>query len=121
MTQYKVDIDPEVQEILDNMTAQDNQKVGVAIRFLEEYGPHVEMKTRGQYAHSLKNSRHAGLKELIVRAGKSVWRFAYYYIDKDQTAYILCGGDKRGKSETLFYKRLIDKADRKIDAIKRGE
>ena len=119
MTLWRIKLHDEVEETLETMTQQNRKKFSGIIALLEEFGPDLERFSRGKYAHSLKNSRHTNLKELIVKSGKSVLRFAYY-IDNHQVVHILCGGDKRGGSEALFYRRLIDKADRMIDAIKRG-
>ena len=119
MTLWEINIDPEVREILDNMTEKEGDKASQVIGMLEEHGPNLERFTRGALAHALKTSRHANLKELIVKSGKSVWRFAYY-IDKHQIVHILCGGEKRGVSQSRFYRRLIAQAEAKIDAIERG-
>ena len=81
MTLWEINMDPEVREILDNMTEKQGDKAAQVIGMLEEHGPNLERFTMGALAHALKNSRHANLKELIVKSGKSVWRFAYY-IDK---------------------------------------
>jgi len=55
------------------------------------------------------------MKEIRVKFVKEVWRFAFAF-DPAQTAVILCGGDKQGKNEELFYKQLISKADARFDA-----
>ncbi len=60
-------------------------------------------------------STHANMKEIRVRFGKQVWRFAFAF-DPSQSAIILCGGDKQGMSQTLFYKTLIRKADTRFSA-----
>ena len=117
---WEVLLRPRVKKIMLGMTKQERGKMNGAILELKQHGPHLEMQSRGKYAHALKNARYANLKQLIVRAGKSVWRFAYY-VDKHQVVHILCGGDKRGVSQTVFYKRLVDEAYREIDAIERGE
>ena len=60
-------------------------------------------------------STHTNMKEIRVRFGKQVWRFAFAF-DPSQSAIILCGGDKQGMSQTLFYKTLIRKADTRFSA-----
>ncbi|MBX9466683.1 MAG: type II toxin-antitoxin system RelE/ParE family toxin [Rhizobium sp.] len=55
------------------------------------------------------------MKEIPVRFGKQVWRFAFAF-DPAQSAIILCGGDEQGMSQTLFYKTLIRKADTRFSA-----
>ena len=42
------------------------------------------------------------------------WRFAFAF-DPEQKAVVLCGGAESGVSQKLFYKRLIDLADKRYD------
>ncbi|MBC7285730.1 type II toxin-antitoxin system RelE/ParE family toxin [Hoeflea sp.] len=65
---------------------------------------------------TLEGSRHANMKELRVRALKVQWRFAFAFaFDPERKAVVLCGGAKSGVSQKLFYKRLIDLADKRYD------
>jgi hypothetical protein len=52
------------------------------------------------------------MKELRFRSGGGVWRFAFAF-DPKRRAVILCGGSKHGTSEGRFYRRLIERADRR--------
>lgn len=63
---------------------------------------------------TLKGSRHANMKELRFRADGSAWRFAFAF-DPKREAIVLCGGNKSGGSERLFYRHLLEKADRRFD------
>lgn len=54
------------------------------------------------------------MKELRVRVLKVQWRFAFAF-DPERKAVVLCGASKSGVSQKLFYKRLIDLADKKYD------
>jgi len=62
----------------------------------------------------LKGSKHAQMKEIRAKNGREVWRFAFAF-DPLQRAVILCGGEKQGRDQQLFYKRLIAKADTRFD------
>ena len=117
---WEVRFRPKADKTILGMTRQERQKMDGAIAALKEQGANLEMWSRGNKAHALKNAPYANLKELIVRSGRSAWRFAYY-IDKHQVVHVLCGGDKRGVSKSVFYRRLIDEACREIEAIERGE
>ena len=117
---WEVKIDSEVGKMLQGLTKQENKKFGKALQMLKERGHDLDQFGRGEYARVLKGTHPVTLWELRVRAGRSVLRFIYY-IDKTDIIHILSGGDKRGMSEALFYKRAIAKAERKIDAAnKRG-
>ena len=63
---------------------------------------------------TLEGSRHANMKELRVKVLKVQWRFAFAF-DPERKAVVLCGGAKSGVSQKLFYKRLIDLADKRYD------
>jgi len=52
------------------------------------------------------------MKKLRFRADGGVWRVAFAFNPR-RNAILLVAGDKSGVSETMFYKRLIDKADRR--------
>ena len=62
---------------------------------------------------TLKDSRYANMKELRFRADGGVWRVAFAF-DPRRNAILLVAGDKSGGSESKFYKRLIDKADKRF-------
>lgn len=63
---------------------------------------------------TLNGSKHAQMKEIRAKIGREVWRFAFAF-DPVQRAVILCGGEKQGKDQRLFYKRLVAKADGRFD------
>lgn len=79
-------------------------------RLLEEFGwrlgrPHVD---------TLKESKHANMKELRFEGGDGVWRAAFAF-DPDQQAIVLVAADKSGVNEKRFYRSLIALADRRFD------
>lgn len=79
-------------------------------RLLEEFGwqlgrPHVD---------TLKDSKHANMKELRFDAADGVWRAAFAF-DTIRQAVILVAGDKSGSSEKRFYRSLIATADKRFD------
>jgi hypothetical protein len=61
---------------------------------------------------TLNDSRYANMKELRFRCDGGVWRVAFAF-DPRRNAILLVAGDKSGVSEKTFYKRLIDKADKR--------
>ncbi|BCH65216.1 toxin RelE [Agrobacterium vitis] len=85
--------------------------VGEVLDHLEDDGPFLGRPEVG----TLSGSDHANMKEIRVKFGKQVWRFAFAF-DPTQNAILLCGGDKQGMSKTLFYKQLIGKADARFSS-----
>lgn len=75
---------------------------------LRVYGPELGRPE----VDTLKGSRFAKMKELRFRADGGVWRIAFAF-DPRRAAILLVAGDKSGVGERSFYKRLIDKADRR--------
>jgi hypothetical protein len=82
-----------------------------AVRVLRDFGPGLGRP----YADSLNGSRHANMKELRMKADGGVWRIAFAF-DPSRRAILLVAGDKSGIAQALFYRRLIDIADRRFDS-----
>ncbi len=76
---------------------------------LQKHGP---MPGRPE-VDTLKDSKFANMKELRFRAGGGVWRVAFAF-DPERDAILLVAGDKSGGSEKMFYRRLIEKADKRF-------
>ena len=79
-------------------------------RLLEEFGPQLGRP----HVDTLNGSDYANMKELRFKAGDGVWRVAFAF-DPQRNAILLVAGDKSG-SPARFYKRLIEKADRRYRA-----
>jgi hypothetical protein len=98
----------------------DNQRVEVVakVEVLKKFGPALSRP----HADTLKNSRHANLKELRGDADGAVLRVLFAF-DPERRAILLTGGNKSGVNEKRFYKTLIKQADALLDvhlqAIKR--
>lgn len=79
-------------------------------RLLEELGPQLKRPR----ADTLNGSKHANMKELRFDANDGVWRVAFAF-DPKRNGILLVAGDKSGRSEKQFYRRLIAKADERFD------
>ena len=80
-------------------------------RLLQQFGPHWGRP----HADTLKDSRHANMKELRFDAADGAWRVAFAF-DPKRRAILLVAGDKSGGSQKRFYRELIRKADQRFDA-----
>ena len=100
------DFEPEFdvlpKEVQDEMLAHS--------KLLEQFGPHL---TRPR-VDTLKDSRHANMKEMRFDAANGVWRVAFAF-DPRRRAILLVAGDKSGGSEKRFYRDLITKTDERFD------
>jgi len=92
--------------------AQDVQDEILAMaRLLQQFGPHLGRPR----VDTLKDSRHANMKELRFDAANGVWRVAFAF-DPKRRAILLVAADKSGGSQKRFYRELIRKADERFDA-----
>lgn len=61
---------------------------------------------------TLKGSSYARMKEIRLNV-QGAWRFAFAF-DEERQAILLVGANKEGQSQKLFYRRLIDTADKRF-------
>lgn len=101
------EFEPEFEELAEEV----QDELLVHAKLLEAFGP-----TLGRpHVDTLNDSRHANMKELRFDAANGVWRVAFA-LDPKRKAILLVTGNKAGKPEKRFYKRLIAKADKRFDA-----
>jgi len=81
------------------------------VELLKLLGP----KLGRPHADTLNGSKHANMKELRADTADQVIRVAFAF-DPARTAILLVAGNKSGVSQKRFYKQLIDKADKLLDA-----
>lgn len=75
------------------------------VLLLREFGPELARP----YADTLKGSRIPNLKELRAPCKRHVYRVLYVF-DPERRAFLLVGGDKRGRRG--FYRQAIREAER---------
>lgn len=100
---------PKFKAEFDELPRKVQDELLASLTPLRVYGPALGRPE----ADALKGSAYANMKELRFRAGGGVWRVAFAF-DPERAAILLVAGDKSGVSEKTFYKRLIDKADKRF-------
>ena len=100
--EFEPEFDELPQEVQDELYAEAG--------FVEKFGP----ETGRPHVDKLKGSDYANMKELRFEAADGEWRVAFAF-DPKRRAVLLVAGDKTGVSEKKFYKRLIDKADKRYE------
>ncbi|MBI1777802.1 MAG: type II toxin-antitoxin system RelE/ParE family toxin [Proteobacteria bacterium] len=108
---WAVHVAPEFEPELHRLSAAVRIELLAQARLLERFGllagrPRVD---------TLNGSKHANMKELRFDADGGVWRAAFAF-DPERRAILLVAGDKSGRSEKAFYRRLIAFADKRFDA-----
>lgn len=80
------------------------------VTLLKQLGPRLSRP----HADTLNSSRHTNMKELRADTADKVLRIAFAF-DPRRSAILLIGGNKTGRSQRLFYRQLIQQADRLYD------
>ena len=76
------------------------------VLLLHRFGPNLP-RPYADVLHGVK--KYKNLKELRNQTQKHLLRIAYYF-DSKRNAFLLIGGDKKGKDQKKFYKDLVTKA-----------
>lgn len=108
---WNVEFCDEFEPEFDDLAEEVQDELLAHAKLLAKFGP-----TLGRpRVDTLNDSRHANMKELRFEAANGVWRVAFAF-DPKRRGILLIAGNKAGKSERQFYKRLIAKADKRFDA-----
>jgi hypothetical protein len=105
---WSVDFHPKFKAEYDELQETVQDGLVASLTPLREFGPALGRPD----VDTLKDSRYTNMKELRFRADGGVWRIAFAF-DPRRKAILLIAGNKSGMSEATFYRRLIDKADRR--------
>ena len=104
---FHPDFDPEFA----GMPEEVRKSVAVVLVVLRDRGPQLGRPM----VDTLNGSDFPNMKEMRMTAADGEWRFAFAF-DPRRQAIVLCGGDKSGVSQRVFYRALIKKADERYKA-----
>ena len=107
IVELATEFEPEFQALVPDV----QDEILAHARLIEQDGPRLGRPK----VDTLKGSKHANMKELRFDANGGVWRVAFAF-DRRRRAMLLAAGNKRGRNESAFYKRLIADADARFDA-----
>jgi hypothetical protein len=99
---------PKFKAEFDKLSAPVQDELLAMLIPLREYGPSLGRPE----VDTLNDSKFANMKELRFKADGGVWRVAFAF-DPKRDAIMLVAGDKSGGSEKTFYRRLLEKADKR--------
>jgi len=105
---WSVDFHPKFKAEYEELSEDVQNELVASLVPLRKYGPALGRPD----VDTLNDSHYANMKELRFRADGGVWPVAFAF-DPRRNAILLVAGDKSGVSEAKFYKRLIDKADKR--------
>jgi hypothetical protein len=95
------------------LSEYDKEEISFKVHLLEEFGPNLSRP----HADTLKGSKIKNLKELRIKTHEHTFRIAFYF-DIKRNGLLLTGGDKKGKNQKLFYKKLLEEAMELIEKYK---
>jgi hypothetical protein len=107
---WSVNATDEYLEWFRELDADAHEALLAKVLLLEEFGPRLGRP----HADTVKGSLVKNLKELRAKTRVHVLRVLYYF-DEERQALLLVGGDKKGKNEEDFYRKLIDAAEKLIE------
>ena len=102
---------PEYNEWFTALDSESKINIRAKVLLLQNKGPNLSRP----YADTFKNTQISNLKELRVNTSLHIYRISFIF-DTKRKGILLTAGDKKGKTEKLFYKKLIDKS---IEIIKK--
>ena len=103
---WKIYSSEEYEAWFETLDSESKEAVLERVLLLETFGPSLPRP----YADVIKGSRYKNLKELRAQTLNHILRIAYYF-DHRRNAFLLTGGDKKGKNGGMFYKNLIAEAE----------
>lgn len=107
MTMWEVEFTDELGGWFSQLAEAEQEAIVVAVEILQERGPGLARPLVG----TIRQSRHANMKELIPPAGNLRILFAF---DPRRMAILLIGGDKTGRWRE-WYEKMIPVADQLYD------
>jgi len=108
---WEVRFDDAFEAEFDQLPEAVQDELLARVKVLEQFGPQLGRP----HVDTLKESKHANMKELRFNCEDGAWRVAFAFDPKRQ-ALFLVAGDKAGANQRKFYEKLIQTADERFDA-----
>ena len=108
---WEVRFDDAFEAKFDQLPEAVQDELLARVKVLEQFGPQLGRP----HVDTLKDSKHANMKELRFNCEDGAWRVAFAFDPKRQ-ALLLVAGDKAGANQRKFYEKLIQMADERFDA-----
>src|SRR5258708_40284685 len=108
---WEVRFDDAFEAEFDQLPEAVQDELLARVKVLEQFGPQLGRP----HVDTLKDSKHANMKELRFNCEDGAWRVAFAFDPKRQ-ALLLVAGDKAGANQRKFYEKLIQTADERFEA-----
>ncbi len=100
---WEIKSTPEYNEWFKGLDSDSKINIRAKVLLLKEKGPNLPRP----YADTLKGTKIPNLKELRIKTSSHLYRISFIF-DSERNGILLTAGDKKGKNEKVFYKKLID-------------
>ncbi len=108
---WEVRFDDAFEAEFDQLPEAVQDELLARVKVLEQFGPQLGRP----HVDTLKDSKHANMKELRFNCEDGAWRIAFAF-DPKRRALLLVAGDKAGANQRKFYEKLIQMANERFDA-----
>ncbi len=103
---WSIIISKEYESWLSHLPHKHKMAIATDLKVLENTG----LLLGRPYVDQIKSSKINNLKELRTKCSGNVYRSLFAF-DPERKAVILCGGDKKGKDQEAYYRKLIAQAE----------
>jgi hypothetical protein len=103
---WPIDYTKEYEDWFSDQEEEDQIAIAARVMLLSNIGPSLGRP----YVDTIQGAKYPNLKELRVRHKNTVFRVLFVF-NKKRTAWLLIGGDKKGKNEGDFYRKLVREAE----------
>ena len=107
---WPINYTPEYEDWFTAQEEENQMAINAKVLVLSKFGPNLGRP----YVDTIQGSKFANLKELRIKFKISLFRILFCF-DKNRNCWLLIGGNKKGKNEEHFYRRLIKQAEDLIE------
>ena len=107
---WPINYTPEYEDWFTVQEEENQMAINAKVLVLSKFGPNLGRP----YVDTIQGSKFANLKELRIKYKNSLFRILFCF-DKIRNCWLLIGGNKKGKNEEQFYRRLIRQVEDLIE------
>ena len=103
---WEIEYTKEYENWFSSQDEDDKIIINAKVLILSEFGPNLGRP----YVDTIRSSKYPNLKELRIKYKQKVIRILFCF-NKSRNCWLIIGGNKKGKNQEDFYKKLIKSAE----------
>jgi hypothetical protein len=103
---WSIEYTKEYETWFTNQEEENKMAINTKVILLQEFGPNLGRP----YVDTIHGSKYTNLKELRINRKNTALRILFCF-NKIRNCWLLIGGNKKGKNEPDFYKKIINQAE----------